>query len=470
MTRSHDPTERRTGGKLRLLSLAGMGAMAAGLGMVGLELYTGFIRARLGTMGHLVVMTCGVFFSIWGLKELIAGLWPRLGHSGLGRHRFLLPVEGQLYLVIMFVLFVGSMIGRSNPLMLVFSLMAGPFIVNGWLTFTLLKRLTVQRQTPARVMAGEPAAVEVTLSNGKRWLSSWLMTVVDRVANSREALTPSVQFARIPPRDARTGCYRVQFAQRGVYEVGPLQVNTRFPLGLVQRGLNIDLHDRILVYPRLGRLTPDWRTRLRQATQLAQQKQPQGGSFDDEFHKLRDYRRGDDLRAIHWKTSARQNELMVREFQQSRDQDLIVLLDAWAPPQPREADLLAAERAVSIAASVAADQCQHGRDGVPYFVAGGATQFAWGGASGAHRLEALLDGLAVLAPGPQVELGELLDACVAHLTSRHRLLLVSSRSEDPRQLVTRWAAEQPAERGRLLRMLDVIESRKPDADHWIAWG
>ncbi len=453
-----------------MLSLSGVGSMAAGLGMVGLEFYSGFIQSRLGTSGHFVVIACGVFFSIWGLKEIIAGLWPRLGQAAIGRHRFLVPAEGQVYFLIMFVLFVGSMVGRSNPLMLVFSLMAGPFIVNGWLTFTLLKKLQAARRVPERVMAGEPAAIEVTLTNGKRWISSWLMTVVDRVANGREALQPSVQFARIPPRDSRTGCYRVQFAQRGVYEIGPLQVNTRFPLGLVERGLNIDLHDRILVYPRLGHLATDWKARLRYATQLARQKQPQGGAFDDEFHQLRDYRPGDDLRAVHWKTSARRSELMVREFQQSRDQDLVVLLDAWTPPHPREADLLAVERAMSIAASVAADQCQRGGEGAPYFAATGVTRFSWGGGDGSQRLEALLDGLAVLAAGPQADLAELLTQSSPQLTARHRLLLVSSRAEDPHQIVSAWAAELPAERGRLLRSLDVIESRHHDADQWIHWA
>ena len=421
--------------------------MGVGLGMVGVELYTAFITSRLGITGHVVIVTCGVFFSIWGLKELIAGFWPRLGQSTIGRHRFLLPVEGQAYLLIMFVVFIGSMLGRSNPLMLVFSLLAGPFIVNGWLTFTLLKRLRIERTLPPRVMAGEPATVAITLTNSKRWISSWLMTVVDRVANEREALQPSVLFARIPPVESRSGHYHLQLAQRGAYTVGPLQINTRFPLGLVERGLNIDVRDRILVYPRLGRLTADWQMRLREASQFAQQKLPRGGSFDDEFHKIRDYRSGDDLRAVHWKTSARKSELMVREFQQSRDQDLVVLLDAWVPTNPQPQDRLAVERAISLAASVAVDQCQRGRDAFPYFAADGETPFDWGGATGSHRLEALLDGLALLQPATHADLRALLQKCGEHLTPRHRLLLVSSRIDDVGALVNRWVAEQPVERG-----------------------
>ena len=443
--------------------------MAIGLGMVILEVSTGLVGGRLGTTGHVVVVTIGIFFSIWGLKELIAGLWPALGTSGLGRHRFSLPLEGQGLLVIMLAVFIGSMVGRSNPLMLVFSLMAGPFVVNGWLTRTMLKRLAIERRVPVRVMAGETSSVEVTLTNRKRFLSSWLMTVVDRIANPDEALPASVLFARVPPRDSRSGHYRLQLMRRGVYEVGPLQIKTRFPLGLVERGLLIDSFDRILVYPRLGRLAPDWQQRLHEASQLARQKQPQGGSFEDEFHKLRDYRAGDELRAIHWKTSARQSELMVREFQQSRDQDLVIVLDAWTPLRPSEEDGLALERAVSFAASIAADQCQGGRDAFPYFAAGGKSQFAWGGADGSHRLESLLDGLALLDPSSDVDLPGLLTTAAQHVTARHRLLLVTSRSDDPAEDVLRWANEDPRERGRLIRALDVINARSREADQWIVW-
>ena len=414
--------------------------------------------------------TIGIFFSIWGLKELIAGLWPSLGQSGIGRHRFVLPGEGQALLLIMLAVFVGSMVGRSNPLMLVFALMAGPFIVNGWLTRTMLKRLDVARRVPLRVMAGEPASVEVTVDNHKRLLSSWLMTAVDRVANPDEALAPSVMFARIPPRESRTGVYQLQLMRRGVYEVGPLQLKTRFPLGLVERGLIIDRQDQILVYPRLGRLSPDWQLRLQQATQLASQKQPRGGSFEDEFHKLRDYRPGDELRAIHWKTSARQSDLMVREFQQSRDQDLVIVLDPWIPPRSAPEDDFAVERAISLAASIAADQCQRGRDAFPFFAAGGRQPFEWGGAAGSHRLEALLDALALLEPSHSVDLGRLLTQALEHLTARHRLLLVTSRRGDPGEFINRWVWEQPQERGRLLRSLDVIAARDHVVDRFIAWN
>lgn len=453
----------------RTLSHAGVAAMAVGLSIVALEVYTRFIESRLGAVGHFVVVGCGVYFSIWGLKEIIAGLLPRLGPAALGRDHFVFPTEGMVYVVIMGAIFAGAMIGRSNPLLLVFSLMAGPLIVNGWLTKTLLHRVSAQRRAPARVMAGEPVSVEIALTNGKRWLSAWLLTVVDRVASPREELRPQTVFPRVPPGGACVSHYRLQLMQRGVYALGPLQVNTRFPLGLVERGVNFNLPERLLVYPRLGRLTNGWKAQVRQASELAVEQLAQGGAFNDEFHQLRDYRHGDDHRAIHWKTSARQKELMVREFRQHRDQDLLLLLDAWLPEHAGTEDRLAVEQAVSLAATVAVDQCRQGRDAVPFVAAGGREAFTWGGAEGSHRLEALLDGLAVLEPAAHVALPELLEHCRRHLGPHQRLLLITPRPESVRRQVDEWAAARPQQRSRLVRSLDLWDPHDARLAHLVAW-
>ena len=62
--------------------------MAVGLGMTVIELTTGFVQERLGPYGHTTILGCGLLFSVWGLKELIASWWPRLGRNGLIRNRF----------------------------------------------------------------------------------------------------------------------------------------------------------------------------------------------------------------------------------------------------------------------------------------------------------------------------------------------------------------------------------------------
>ncbi len=284
----------------RNIAWHGLASMLLGLALIALELRYSLLLTSSGSFGRAAMLILGTILSVFGLKELIAGWWPGLRSrrsAQLIRHRFMLPVEGQVYAVIMTVLFAGSLLGRSNMLLLVFSMMAGPFVLNGGIVYSMLNRLVVRRSLPQRVMAGEPFSVEIALRNPKRWLSVWLMAVRDQVDNGRERLHPEVLFMRVPRRSERAGRYQLRLSQRGRYQFGPVQVNSRFPLGLVERGLVLAEAGQVLVYPRIGRLSTGWRRKLVNATELVTQSRSHVGAFDDDFHRIREYRPGDDPRA-----------------------------------------------------------------------------------------------------------------------------------------------------------------------------
>jgi uncharacterized protein (DUF58 family) len=375
--------------------------MLIGLGLIAFELRYSLLLYRLGMIGRIVLFVCGAGFSVWGLKELIANWWPQLGRRGFGRHRSGLSAEGWVYVAIMIVLFAGALFGRSNPLLLVFAMMAGPFVVNGWVSFVLLKRLSVERKVPMRVMAGESTSVEIAVRNGKRWISAWVITLRDQITGGAEPLSAQVLVTRVAPGTERSAHYRLRLMDRGEYEIGPMSISTRFPLGLVERGLSLSRADRILVYPRIGRLTAQWRERLQHASDLVPQMTPRGGPFDDEYHKLREYRLGDDPRAIHWKTSARRNELMVREFRESRDRQLAVLIDPWLPPRATDEDRERAELAISFGTTVFVQHLRNSREAHLTVVALGLPGVHW--ESGGGDLDTLLDGLARLQSSTRAE-------------------------------------------------------------------
>jgi uncharacterized protein (DUF58 family) len=327
----------------------------------------------------------------------------------------------------MAVMFVGSLFGRSNMLMVLFAMMAGPWILNGWITFSMLKRTRVARSAPRRAMAGELVSVRVELSNRKRWLSAWLMTARDQIANQRERLNARVLFARVPPRDRRAGYYQMRLMQRGRYSFGPMELSTRFPLGLVERGLLFETCDEILVHPRIGQLSPRWKRDHLFADELAQQRSSRPGTFDDEFHTLREYRWGDNPRAIHWRTSARRSEVMVREFHQSRDSRLAVFLDLWLPKTPAAADLDRVELAVSFCATVCVDHFRGSRDSSLYLAASGKEFVRWEGHSGGGSLDSLLDMLAVLDAGFSQQSTSLIDDLDAQRAPNIQTILITTR-------------------------------------------
>ena len=331
----------------RRLSWPGLTVLLVGLLTVLAELYFGLMTRRVGESGFVLALVIGGCALLIGLQFVLVGLIPSLvasrGTATIARNRFFLPMEGRIAVVILIVLFVGAMIGRNNPLLLVFSLLATPFILNGFATFTLLKRMGVSRRLPDRAEAGRPVSIDVRLHNRRRWLPAWLMTVRDEVrgvgegatGHDQTALFPQVTFLKANPRSTTDLSYRLRLPERGRYRFGPCQLNTRFPIGLVERGLILGIEDDLLVHPRVGKLSAAWRRRLKKGTELVASAARQSGSFDDDFHRVREYQQGDDPRAIHWPTTARRGELIVREFRESRDRPLAVLVDLYRNPTGR---------------------------------------------------------------------------------------------------------------------------------------
>jgi len=403
----------------------GIFAMLVGLGLVFFEVQTGLLNRRLGFAGRVIIIICGTAFSVWGLKELISSYWPRLGSRGF---HFRLPREGAVYLLIMIVIFIGALIGRSNLLLMVFSMMAGPFVINGKFTFTMLQRLKVQRELPERVMAGETFTVTLTLQNAKSWLSAWLMTVHDFVTHATGYLKPQVLFIRVPPQSERRGHYQLRLMHRGVYEFGPFDITTRFPLGLVERGVETNIRGSIRVYPRTGFLRPNWRNHLHHSAELVSHVQPQTGPFNDELYRIREYRHGDDPRLIHWRTSARMSEIMVSEYKESRDRDLILVIGPWVPANASEEDLETVERSLRFAMTVCLDQMRNSRESSLYVRLLGPSQQDWSGDNN-QLFDDLLDMMALVeashfAPDEKSFAG--LDSV---LGGRTRILLISPRPE-----------------------------------------
>src|SRR5258708_28025258 len=86
-----------------------------------------------------------------------------------------------------------------------------------------------------------------------------------------------------------------------------------------------------MVDPRGGQLTRRWQLLQRQASETHTGQRHDRSAQQQEYHGLRDYRPGDSPRWIHWRTSARLGQPMVKEFEQQNEQDLAVLIDPWLP-------------------------------------------------------------------------------------------------------------------------------------------
>ncbi len=359
------------------------------------------------------------------------------------RSRMQLPREGVVYLGIMLVIAVGALTGGNpdtgNMLLLVFGMMAGPFVFNGWVVVAMLSRITVSRTSPPTAQAGTWFSVEITLKNSKKFLSSRLVEVRDLVEGNRLRIEPRVTFVRVGPLAERTGQYELCIPRRGIYKLGPLRVSSRFPLGIGERGTMVTATGELLVYPSIGRLLPGWKRRERELAESSNRANSRLGIFDDEFHSIREYRAGDNPRAIHWRSSAKQGRVMVKEHQQHREAELIVLLDLFETPELSDALL---EKVISLAATLCVEQTRHASAGL-YRLAIAGKKLVNLEVTGASRFrDAAMRALAVCETHPKASLAEMLLAvCHGPISANSRFVLITTRPEAARLLSESIARE-----------------------------
>ena len=256
-------------------------------------------------------------------------------------------------------------------------------------------RLTATRRVlPARVHAGTSSRVELSLVNHSPRRSPVLAV--------RDPFNGGARWARflvapLAPGEVGRAAYRLPTDQRGVFDLGPLEVGLTDPFGLVSASVEAAPRTRLTVYPRIDQVAPPPSSHGDDPLAGADHPRALTGGGED-FYALRPYVRGDDLRKVHWPSTAKTDDLMLRQDEmpwQSRSTLLIDNRVSTCPPP-------ALEILVSAAASLAVASARH--DGLQRLLT--ATGSDSGFAGGSNHVEGMLEHLAGLRSGP----GELLPA------------------------------------------------------------
>ncbi|MBB6038084.1 DUF58 domain-containing protein [Phytomonospora endophytica] len=208
-------------------------------------------------------------------------------------------------------------------------------LVAGW-----RPKLTVTRGIePERVERGEACTVTLTVRNdGKlRAVSMVAHDICDR-------MRVPVPLHRVRPRKEATVDYRVPTERRGVMRLGPLTVGRRDPLGLVKLARSYGDPGTVWVHPVVHPLYTSPQGVARSMD--GQIDRIEHGSLT--FHALREYVVGDDLRHVHWRTSARIGDLMIREHMDTSLPHIVVLLDDRAQSYRHDGFETACEAAASV--------------------------------------------------------------------------------------------------------------------------
>jgi uncharacterized protein (DUF58 family) len=251
-------------------------------------------------------------------------------------------------------------------------------------------RLALKRTiAPVRVVAGTTARVGLELENLTR-IPTRVLLAEDRVPY---ALGPSPRFviARLPGRRRAAVTYTLRSELRGRYALGPLRLRLADAFGMCEVARSFTGVDRLVVVPKVYALTGadgsgQWSGTGESLTRNA------AASGEDDV-ATREYRYGDDLRRVHWRSTARRGELMVRRDEQPRQMRATILLDTRARGHRGDGPGSSFEWAVCAAASVAVHLAGQ-RYGVRLLTDD--TTAGWTTASTTEGAGAVLDDLAVV--------------------------------------------------------------------------
>lgn len=214
----------------------------------------------------------------------------------------------------------------------------------------------VRRIEPRRVPVGESAEVVLRVENLSR-VATGILLLEDRLPYSLGG-RPRFVVNRIESRGTREVSYPVRSDVRGRFVVGPLSLRFADLFGLVELTRSFTTTDALVVTPTVTplpeiRLGGDWAgggdSRARSISTMGE---------DDVT--TREYRHGDDLRRVHWRSTARYGELMVRREEQPWQNRGVLLLDSRVTAHRGEGPGSSFEWAVSAIASVG---CHLARDG-----------------------------------------------------------------------------------------------------------
>jgi uncharacterized protein (DUF58 family) len=237
---------------------------------------------------------------------------------------------------------------------------------------------------PARAEAGTPGRADLALRNDGGRASG--------VLSATDAFDGGKRVARflVPPLargETAEAAYRLPTGRRGIYVVGPLTVSVTDTFGVAEATITATGTDRFVVYPRVEQVLP---------LPGSSSQEARVGSFQAsrvpiglDFFGLREYEVGDDLRRVHWRSTARTGELMLRQDEMPWESRTTVLFDTRPATHTTESF----ERAVEVVASLVTAHCR-GRRHLRFLTTSGIEIRS----AGKERYPQIMEYLAEVAP------------------------------------------------------------------------
>ncbi len=271
-------------------------------------------------------------------------------------------------------------------------LMAVPLLTAYLVGRSRYRLALVRTVTPQLVSAGQPARVRLMLTNEGRTPTGILLLEdqVPYVLGTR----PRFVLEGIGHGWRRHVTYPVRSDVRGRFQIGPMSVRVTDPFGMVELGRAFTTTVPLTVTPRTVPLPAIPLGGVWTGSGDNRPRAFASGSAEDVT--VREYRRGDELRRVHWRSSARVGELMVRREEQPWQSRATLVLDNRLAAHRGQGAASSLEAAVSAAASIAVHLSRRGYSVRLVTAAGEEPGASWHSRGADMNAAPLLESLAVL--------------------------------------------------------------------------
>lgn len=208
----------------------------------------------------------------------------------------------------------------------------------------------VRTVSPARTGAGRTIALNYRVTNGGRGPAP-LVLLEDRLPSS---VRGAARFALngLEPDGSRAASITLRPVRRGRYEIGPLSMIFVDPFRLARRRSTAADTTHLIVHPRVETLTMPRDTGERRSAASAALRQPTVARGED-FFTLREYAEGDDLRKVHWPSTAKRGRYMIRQEETPWHTRATIVFDDRAAAHGGAGESSSFERVVEAVASLA---------------------------------------------------------------------------------------------------------------------
>ncbi len=253
--------------------------------------------------------------------------------------------EGLGFIVILFGVGLGAINTGNNLLYLVLAMCCSFIAVSGVLSELSFKNLSVKAKGPAHLYCNETGALDFKITNNKVWAPSFSLHIL-LPSDGRCSLEQPPYFFFIPGRATLEKSALFSGNKRGRLQINSCRLATSFPFGFYYKTKTIPLNMEIVIFPALHPVP------LPSKNDSGQEGEGTLKTRGEEIYAIREFRSGDPLSSVHWKSSAKTGNLRVKEFQSTNEQSYTVFLNVKEPGNSKTVKEEILEERISKAASL----------------------------------------------------------------------------------------------------------------------